>query len=111
MPVLDVRKAANVNVPTPNGMETKTVTVGQLVRELGLMDERFGASLERVRMAAAIDAAIDSAEKADGRLSLDASQYALIAECIEKPSKGFNPLVARQLLPLLDYILEAGKNV
>lgn len=110
MPVLDVKKATSVNVPTPNGIESKTVSVAQLVRELGLSDERFGISLERVRMAAAIDAAIDSAEKGDGKLSLDASQYALIAECIEKPSKGFNPLVARQVLPLLDYILDSGKN-
>jgi len=110
MPVLDVKKSVRINVLTLNGPESKAVSVGQLVRELGISDERFGISLERVRMAAAIDAAIEAAEQSNGDLTLDASQYALIAECIEKPSKGFNPQVARQVLPLLDYILEAGKK-
>jgi hypothetical protein len=110
MPTLDVKKNITANIRLPNGtVETKTIAVSEIVREMALSDERFGVSLERVRMAAAIDGAIEAAEAGDGKVTLNAPQYALIAECIDKPSKGFNPIVARHILPLLEYILEAGK--
>ena len=107
---LDVKKSHTATIRLPNGTtETKTFTVGELLRELVLADKRFGVSLELIKAAAALEAAVLAAEKADGKLAVEPTTYSVVRECIDKPSEGFNPVVARHLLPLLDYIMDAGK--
>ncbi|HEX7938189.1 MAG TPA: trypsin-like peptidase domain-containing protein [Gemmatimonadaceae bacterium] len=111
MPTLDVKKSVDVPVQLPNGArEVRTVTVGQLLRDLALGDPRFADSLDSVKLAAKIEAAIKAAEEGDGKLKLEAADYARVVQCVEKPLQGFNPLLARFILPLLDYIVTASKT-
>jgi hypothetical protein len=111
MPTLDVKKSVDIPMILPTGTkETRPITVGQLVRELALSDTRFADSLESVKLAARLEAAIAVAESGDGKLSIEPADYARIVQCIEKPSQGFNPLIARFILPLLEYIAGAGQQ-
>ena len=107
---LDVKKAIAISIPTPKGIEQRTITVAQLLRDIALSDQRFASSLERVKMSAAIEAAVGAAEAGDGKLSLEPEQYAIVCECFQAPSAGFNPQIARYLLPLFEYIVDAGKK-
>jgi hypothetical protein len=103
---IDVHRHIQVNLTDPSGNPVaRSVTVGQLLRETALADERFGLSLERVRLAATIDAAISTAGASDGLLSLRLEHYALIKECLEKPTKPYVPVTARLVLPLIEYVL------
>jgi hypothetical protein len=106
---LDITRGAEVSVRNPAGViETRTVTLGELLREFVLADDRFGVNLDRVRMAAAIDGAIKAAEDNGTALALEDNQYAVIREVVASPTKPYNAAVARFLLPLLDYVLAAG---
>ena len=106
---LDVSRGVDISVPTAAGVvESTRITVGTLIREFVLSDDRFGISLERVKMAAAIEAAVLEAKGRDTGIKLEDNQYGLIREVIQQPSKPYNAVVARQILPLLEYVLEAG---
>ena len=108
---LDVKKSVKISVQLPTGaVESKDVSVGGLIREFVLGDDRFGVNLERVKAAAALDSAVASALEGDGQLNLQDADYAVIREVVQNPTKPYNALVARQILPLLEYILDAGQS-
>lgn len=107
---LEANRTAEVAVTDQAGVaRVREVSVGELLLEFALADDRFGVSLERVKMAAGIAAAIAAARAGDGNLHLDDAQYALVREVIQAPLKPYNPVVARQVVELLDHIVNAGQ--
>lgn len=108
---IDITQSATIPVKNPQGeSEQKVITIAQLFKDLVLADQRFGITLDRVRMAAKISAAIDEAESEGTPLQLEDEQYAIVCEAIESPSQAYNPQVARFALPLLESVLEAGQT-
>lgn len=106
---LDVSRSVNIPVQLPTGaVENRPLTLGNLLREFALTDDRFGHNLQRVKLAAAIDAAITEAEREGRAVELEDGQYSIIREVIEQPSKAYNAAIARHLLPLLEYVMDAG---
>jgi len=106
---LDVNRSVEVRGLDAAGVAVaRTISVGDLLLETTLADERFGVNLERLRIAATLEAAIVAARAGDGNLAIEDPHYALIRQAIEAPAKPYHPVAARQVIPLLDYILAAG---
>lgn len=95
-----------VNPQTGVG-ETKNFTVFEFLKTFAVNDQRFGINLERVKMSARVVAACEHARETDSPISLRPEDYAVVREAIETPSQPYNPVAARQLLPLIQYILDA----
>jgi hypothetical protein len=91
-------------------VEQRRVFLHEVLRDFVLADDRFGLDLEQLRISAAINASIDAAIAEKGDIKLNDKQYSLIREVIEKPSRPYNATVGRQILPLLDHVLSAGKS-
>ena len=109
---LDLSKSVIVRalIPGTTHVEQRQETVLNLLQELVLLDPRFSISIERVRMAARIEAAAAEATSSGSLLRLNTEEYALIREIVAQPHGGYNPAVARQVLPLLEYILDPVGN-
>lgn len=109
---LDANRSVDVTVMDQTGVaRTRTISVGELLLEFALADERFGVNLERVKMAATVAAAITAARAGNGNLNLEDTQYALIRDIVQAPLKPYNPVIARQAVDLLDHIVGAGQAV
>ena len=105
-------------IPAQGQGAPQNFTLEAFMLDFVLGDQRFGINLARVRMAAAIAAAIEHASaQADAEnqfpvfAELTEEQYALVRETVENPSNPYNPIVARQLLPFIDHLLAAGTPV
>ncbi len=90
--------------------EVKRIDLAGIILDFVLGDDRFGINLERVKMAAAIAGAVDTARNEATHLRLEDAQYAIVREVIEHPTKPYNPSIARHLLPLLQHLLDAGQK-
>ena len=109
MVTVEIKKTVELPVVDAQGNQSKkSLTLAGLLRDMALADLRFGENLESVRTAARIDAALAEAEEGDGNLELTDDDFAKLRECLENPSKPYNPVVARLALPLIDHFLEAG---
>lgn len=99
-----------VQLVPPPGVQVPPISksVADLVEEMVLADQRFGVNLERVRMAAAIVAAVKAADAQSGSFQLEDSQYAILREVLSAPSGGYAPNFAVQLLPLIEHVMSAG---
>ena len=84
------------------------ITLGKLIREIALGDQRMGRSLDAVRTAARIEGSLKAAEEAGGEWEISDEDYALLRECFEAPSSGYNPHIGRMSLPVLEYFMAAG---
>jgi hypothetical protein len=108
---INILESVQVYLPTPSGgIEIKPFNVAGFIRDFILNDNRFGLNLERVKMGAKIAAALDASVSSGTPLELQDAEYAIVREAIEAPSNPYNPIVARQILPLLQHILDAGKD-
>ena len=107
---LNAAMHVNISVTNPTGqVEQRPVFLHEIFREFVLGDDRFGLDLDRLRIAATIAAALDVSVAGDGIFELDDKQYALVREAVEKPTKPYNASIARQILPLLEHVISAGK--
>ncbi len=108
---IEVNRGVEIPAQTPSGtIENVKITLASIIRDTTLNDDRFGLNLERVKMAAAIAAALDAAQANGTVLELEDAQYALVREAIEFPTKPYNAAAARHILPLLDHVIEAGQT-
>lgn len=94
-----------IELPSPQGVIRKRIRATDLLRD-ALSDIRFGQSLGRVRLSAQLDAACRAADEGQA-LTLTEEQAALLAEALEEPQGWtYLPMAARQMLPMIDAILE-----
>jgi hypothetical protein len=109
MITLNALKSVNITAMNPAGhLEQRSVFLHEIIRDVVLSDDRFGLDIDRLRIAAAIQASLEAAVSGNGTCTLDDKQYALVREATEKPSKPYNASLARQILPLLEHIISAG---
>ena len=69
-----------------------------------LNDEVFGSGYQALKAATHIETAV---ECSNGVLEIHEADYKYLRAAIENPKPGYNPRVARQLLPFLDAIANA----
>lgn len=108
---VNVSMSVKLSVRNPAGeISELPVVLADVIKDFMLSDERFGVSLERLRMAAEIAASVDAAMSSNGQMEIEDAHYAILCEVIEKPSKPYNASAARSIIPLLDHVLSAGKG-
>ena len=61
-------------------------------------------------MAAKIASALDDAITNGKDLEVDDFEFATIREAVTNPTNQYNPVIGRLLLPLFEYIIDAGKE-
>lgn len=108
---LDMKKSVEISGQDQSGKTISAeITLGSVFIDTVLNDQRFGLNLNRLKMSAQIEAAIQEAEEGDGKLELSDEQYSVLREAITDPSQAYHPGKAKQVLPLLEYVLEAGQG-
>lgn len=105
---LDLEKTCDfvLKHPATGQLEAKQLSVGEFMLDFVLNDVRFGANLDLVRMGARIAAqCTKDSDSYNGKLKLTSEEYAVVREAIQQPHNAYAPAVARQILPLLEYIM------
>jgi Trypsin-like peptidase domain len=102
-----------VDIPIRNAagaVQLQRVSLADAIMQTTLSDGRFGTDIERLKMSAAIAAAVEAAKSRDGVVELEDDQYALMREAVAMPTNPYNPAVARHMLPLFQSLLDAGQQ-
>ena len=96
-------KNERFQIPQPGGADPLIFTTAQLLRDFAQVDQRFGVSLERLKLAAQVFAACDSGN-ASGTLEFTAEQAQLLAESIRNPQGWFFPAPVRGIADRIEQI-------
>jgi len=108
---INVKLEAQVSGLDMNGtLQSRSVSLASLLVDFCLSDDRFGRTLDDVKLAAALYSSITASQEGDGMLLLKEEDYAKLLEIIKAPSKPYNPQVARQLISLLEYFTSGGES-
>lgn len=93
--------SAQIVLPGPLGPITNTIHVGEMLVQVATLDERFGTSLERLKLAARVVAACNAAAPG-GEIELPGESTKLLAECLRTPAGWGYPKGAHQVVDLIE---------
>lgn len=91
-----------------NGEKGETIQFRDFLQRSLLNDQKFGSSYELLRAARKIEEAL---AQANGYLQLEDADWQVLREIAQTPTAGnyqTSTVVARQLVPFLDAIVQAG---
>jgi hypothetical protein len=91
-----------LKLKTPQGEEVEAPFL-KFLKEM-LVDPQFSKNYRTLKIAAAIDKAID---KANGVIMLESDHWQLLKKVIEEPSGGYLGGVGPQIIPYLDAVIFA----
>jgi hypothetical protein len=91
-----------LQLKSPQG-ETIEAPFPKFLREM-LLDPQFAKNYKTLKIAAAIDKALD---KANGVVALENEHWQLLKKVIEEPTGGYMGGVGPQILPFLSVVIEA----
>lgn len=92
-----------LQIKVPTSEERIEAPFPKFLREM-LLDPQFAKNYKTLKIAAAIDKALD---KANGVLALENEHWNLLKKVIEEPNGGYMGGVGPQILPFLEAVITA----